>query len=97
MQRFQTVIDFIRPVIFLTTAMVVQMFFSVNVNAVSSETPNVIILFIDDMGYDDIHPFGDTHDATPNLDRMVFEDTSNPSKPSSLTSQPPKLRAFVPL
>ncbi|MCA9138081.1 MAG: sulfatase [Planctomycetales bacterium] len=35
--------------------------------------PNVVIIFIDDMGYADIHPFGDTGHPTPNLDRMAAE------------------------
>ncbi|WP_231617547.1 GxxExxY protein [Novipirellula aureliae] len=36
-------------------------------------------------------------DKIASLIPMVFEDASNSSKPSSLTSRPPKLRAFVPL
>ncbi len=35
--------------------------------------PNVVIIFIDDMGYADIGPFGDTGYPTPNLDRMAAE------------------------
>ncbi len=35
--------------------------------------PNVVVIFIDDMGYADIHPFGDTAYPTPNLDRMAAE------------------------
>ena len=35
--------------------------------------PNVVVIFIDDMGYADIHPFGDTGYPTPNLDRMAAE------------------------
>ena len=34
--------------------------------------PNVVIIFIDDMGYGDIGPFGSDH-PTPNLDRMAEE------------------------
>lgn len=34
--------------------------------------PNVIIIFIDDMGYGDIGPFGSDH-PTPHLDRMAKE------------------------
>ena len=39
----------------------------------SSTQPNVVILFIDDMGYGDIGPFGATKQKTPNLDRMARE------------------------
>ena len=35
--------------------------------------PNVVIIFIDDMGYADIGPFGAKGYATPNLDRMAKE------------------------
>lgn len=35
--------------------------------------PNIVILFIDDMGYADIGPFGATKQKTPNLDRMAAE------------------------
>ena len=35
--------------------------------------PNVIIMFMDDMGYADIGPFGAKDYPTPNLDRMAKE------------------------
>src|SRR3954466_12593912 len=35
--------------------------------------PNIVIIFIDDMGYADIGPFGATAYKTPNLDRMAKE------------------------
>jgi len=35
--------------------------------------PNVVIIFIDDMGYGDIGPYGATKQKTPNLDRMANE------------------------
>ncbi|MCE9608768.1 MAG: sulfatase [Chthoniobacter sp.] len=35
--------------------------------------PNVVVIFIDDMGYGDIGPFGATKQKTPNLDRMARE------------------------
>ncbi|MCA9122881.1 MAG: sulfatase [Planctomycetaceae bacterium] len=35
--------------------------------------PNVVVIFIDDMGYGDIGPFGATGYTTPNLDRMAKE------------------------
>ncbi|MCL2305320.1 MAG: sulfatase [Planctomycetaceae bacterium] len=41
-------------------------------NTISAETPNVIIIFIDDMGYGDIGPFG-SDTSTPNLDRLAHE------------------------
>jgi len=35
--------------------------------------PNIVIIFIDDMGYGDIGPFGATKQKTPQLDRMARE------------------------
>ncbi len=37
------------------------------------ERPNVVLILIDDMGYGDIGPFGNTVNQTPNLDRMAEE------------------------
>lgn len=39
----------------------------------ASAKPNVVLIFIDDMGYGDIGPFGSTKNRTPNLDRMASE------------------------
>jgi arylsulfatase A len=38
----------------------------------ATEKPNVVIIFIDDMGYGDIGPFG-SDQPNPNLDRMAKE------------------------
>lgn len=35
--------------------------------------PNIVLIFIDDMGYGDIGPFGNKVNQTPNLDRMANE------------------------
>jgi arylsulfatase A-like enzyme len=39
----------------------------------AADKPNVVIIFIDDMGYGDIGPFGATRQRTPQLDRMAKE------------------------
>ena len=39
----------------------------------SQPRPNVVLIFIDDMGYGDIGPFGSTKNKTPHLDRMAAE------------------------
>jgi arylsulfatase len=41
--------------------------------AAPANRPNVVIIFIDDMGYADIGPFGATAYKTPNLDQMARE------------------------
>ena len=40
---------------------------------VDNRPPNIVIIFIDDMGYADIGPFGAEGYQTPNLDRMAKE------------------------
>lgn len=42
-------------------------------NLNGAETPNVVVIFMDDMGYADIGPFGAEAYETPNLDRMAKE------------------------
>jgi len=39
----------------------------------AERTPNVVVIFMDDMGYADIGPFGAKGYETPNLDRMAKE------------------------
>ena len=39
----------------------------------AASQPNVVIIFIDDMGYGDIGPYGATKQKTPRLDRMAKE------------------------
>ncbi|MCA9238872.1 MAG: sulfatase [Planctomycetales bacterium] len=41
--------------------------------AVEEQPPNFVVIFIDDMGYADIGPFGAKSYPTPNLDRMAHE------------------------
>ena len=39
----------------------------------AAEKPNFVVIFIDDMGYGDIEPFGSTTNKTPHLTRMAAE------------------------
>ncbi|MEM7603193.1 MAG: sulfatase, partial [Verrucomicrobiota bacterium] len=39
----------------------------------ADDRPNFIVIFIDDMGYGDIEPFGSTVNSTPNLNAMAAE------------------------
>ena len=41
--------------------------------AAPSRKPNIVIIFIDDMGYADIGPFGARAYTTPHLDQMAAE------------------------
>jgi arylsulfatase A len=44
-----------------------------NASPKASRPPNIVIIFIDDMGYADIGPFGATAYKTPHLDQMAKE------------------------
>ena len=39
----------------------------------NKQKPNIVLMFIDDMGYGDIGPFGNKINQTPHLDRMAKE------------------------
>ncbi len=41
--------------------------------ATTGRKPNFVVIFIDDMGYGDIEPFGSTLNSTPHLNRMAAE------------------------
>ena len=41
--------------------------------AAKNKSPNIVVIFMDDMAYADIGPFGATAYPTPNLDRMAKE------------------------
>ena len=41
--------------------------------AADAEKPNVVIIFLDDAGYSDFHPFGDPPYPTPNVERLSEE------------------------
>lgn len=41
--------------------------------ATAADKPNFILIFVDDLGYADIGPFGSKLHRTPNLDRMAVE------------------------
>ena len=41
--------------------------------AFGQSTPNIVVIFMDDLGYADIGPFGGDRTLTPNLNRMADE------------------------
>ena len=44
-----------------------------NADSLSEELPNIVLIFVDDMGYGDIGVYGATGFRTPNLDRMAAD------------------------
>lgn len=59
-----------RLALFFSTALLL---FPPVLRAADEPKPNVVIIFIDDLGYADIGPFGATKQKTPHLDRMARE------------------------
>ena len=47
--------------------------FGAQAHAVPFRGPNIVLIFIDDMGYGDIGPFGNKVNKTPHLDQMAKE------------------------
>ncbi|MFQ7113706.1 sulfatase-like hydrolase/transferase, partial [Hallella bergensis] len=41
----------------------------------SSERPNIVFILADDMGYGDLHCYGNEHIQTPNIDRLAATGT----------------------
>ena len=56
-----------RPILFLLTLVL-----SYNTST-AQQSPNIVVIFMDDMGYADIGPFGAKAYPTPHLDRMARE------------------------
>ncbi|MCA9145267.1 MAG: sulfatase [Planctomycetaceae bacterium] len=70
MPRRRRIIQLILAAAFLSIASLV----AISQPATATERPpNIVVIFIDDMGYGDIGPFGAKGYATPNLDRMAKE------------------------
>ncbi len=58
----------------LAGLLVLSMFGSAGATQVTpGSRPNIVLIFIDDLGYGDIGPYGSTKNRTPHLDRMARE------------------------
>lgn len=61
------------PSLILSMAAISAAYGSESARDAAHRPPNIVIIFIDDMGYGDIGPFGATAYKTPHLDRMAQE------------------------
>ena len=52
---------------------IAALFLTLTLTQTFAAPPNIVIIFMDDMGYADIGPFGATEYETPNFDRMAEE------------------------
>lgn len=78
----------------------------ISVSTTMAAQPNLIVINIDDLGYGDIGPFGNTVNRTPNLDRMAKEGRKlashyaapvcSPSRASLMTGCYPKRALPIP-
>ena len=57
----------------LAMAVLMASWGQVSIAKAAARAPNLVVIFIDDMGYGDIGPFGSKLNHTPNLDRMADE------------------------
>jgi len=58
---------------FALTTLILVLASAVSARGAAPEKPNLVFVYIDDMGYGDIGPFGSTKNRTPQLDRMAKE------------------------
>ena len=54
-------------------ALIAVLSFSSHALAAKAESPNIVVIFCDDLGYGDLSCFGHPTIRTPNLDRMAAE------------------------
>jgi arylsulfatase A len=59
--------------LFLSSLLLIFVSVSDTCAETKASRPNIVIMFIDDMGYGDIGPFGNQVNQTPHLDRMAEE------------------------
>ena len=64
-----------RPLIRLLFSLSIAGLAGIATHAAPKQWTNFVLIFIDDMGYGDIGPFGSTLNRTPELDRMAAEGT----------------------
>ncbi|TWT31394.1 sulfatase family protein [Blastopirellula retiformator] len=65
----------LRTLILTAAALLSVVAGSSQLSAADAKLPNIVVIFIDDMGYADIAPFGATAYPTPHLDAMAKEGT----------------------
>src|SRR5688572_20228692 len=66
-------VNTMRSAILLIVCMCLALLASRGGAAETAASPNIVLLFIDDMGYGDIGPFGNTKVKTPHLDKFAAE------------------------
>ena len=66
---------------------------STGTDAAENDKPNVVLIYIDDLGYGDLGAYGCTDIPTPNIDRLAAEGVRCTA---SYITNPPVVRVVVP-
>jgi arylsulfatase A len=57
----------------ILTIGLVGVLLAAGISSAQTRPPNIVLIFVDDMGYSDIGPFGNTEVRTPHLDKFAAE------------------------
>ena len=55
----------------LLLLLVIVLFFAQSVQCLAAEPPNIVLIFVDDMGYGDLGCYGNEKNKTPNIDQLA--------------------------
>ncbi|MCA9136233.1 MAG: sulfatase [Planctomycetales bacterium] len=57
--------------VFLSVVLFAAVSMAANTNAAKPDRPNIILIFVDDMGFGDLGCYGNEHNKTPNIDALA--------------------------
>ncbi len=64
---------FLKSLLTMLTLFCISLTNSLAIDSIAADQPNIVLINVDDLGYGDIGPYGNTTQKTPHLDRMARE------------------------